>query len=164
MKFFVKLMIAAVVLAVLAPFTVLKGKDGKPLMSFSDLKMPDLAMPKVPDAVKDASLPKSGGKDVIYKWKDAKGVLHFSSKPPAAGIEYTSKGYDPNTNLIQSVEIEEEKPASTMTTEAPKIEKPSDLANVYSPDKIEKLMKDANNVQKLLNQRNQKLNAMMGDN
>ena len=162
MKFFVKLMIAAVVLAVLAPFTVLKGKDGKPLMSFRDLKMPNLALPEVPDAVKGAGL-KQDGKDVIYKWKDAKGVLHFSSKPPPTGIEYTSKGYDPNTNLIQSVEIEEEKPVEAFA-EAPNIEKPSDLVNVYSPDKIEKLMKDANNVQKLLNQRNQKLNAMMGDN
>jgi len=163
MKFFVKLMIAAVVLAVLLPFTFLKGKDGKPLMSFSDLKMPNLAMPEVPDALKDAQRQKAGGKDVIYKWKDAKGVLHFTSKPPPAGIEYTSKGYDPNTNLIQSVKIEEEKPIEPFA-DAPKIEKPSDLVNVYSPDKIEKLMKDAKNVQKLLNQRNQKLEAMMGNN
>lgn len=162
MKFFLKLMIAAVVLAVLAPFTVLKGKDGKPIMSFSDLKMPDLAMPKVPDAVQDASLPKAGGKDVIYQWKDAKGILHFSSTPPPKGTEYTSKGYDPDTNLIQSVKTEEEQPPQTITTEAPRLEKPSDLANVYSPDKVEKLIKDAKNVQKLLNDRNQKLDAMLG--
>ncbi len=163
MKFFVKLMITVVVLAVLLPFTFLKGKDGKPLMSLSDLKAPNLSMPKVPDALKSANpANKAGGKDIIYKWKDAKGVLHFSSTPPPAGIKYSAKGYDPDMNLIQSVKVEEEKPAPA--AEVPSLEKPSDLVGVYSPAKIKKLKQDALNVQKLLNDRNKKLEAIIGDN
>ncbi len=156
MKFFVKLLIAAVVLAVLLPFTILKGKDGRPLMSLDQLKAPDLSMPNMPEA-------SSVGKreDIVYQWRDAKGELHFSSSPPPEGIEYTSKGYDPNTNLIQSIEVKHEEPETAVIAE-PQIKNPSDIGNPYSPDKIQKLMDDAHNVQKLLNDRMKQQEAMIG--
>ena len=161
MKLFVKVMIAAVVLAVLLPFTVLKGKDGRPLMSFKDLKAPDLAMPKVPDAI-DISVVKPTGKreDVIYQWRDAKGELHFTSSPPPPGIEYTAKGYDPNTNLIQSVEVQQE-PEQEAAPE-PTIKSPADIGNPYSPAKIEKLFDDAQKVQQLINDRVKQQEAILG--
>jgi hypothetical protein len=167
MKLFVKLIFAALFLAVLLPFTLLKGKDGRPLMSVSDLKMPDISLPKV---VSDAKLPKlpgadSSNQDLVYQWRDADGNLNFTSQPPPEGIEYTVKGYDPRTNLIQSVQLEEEPKASESDSEqndeAP-VKGTSDIGNPYSPDKIEKLFNDAKNVEKLLNDRMKQQEAMIG--
>lgn len=162
MKLFTKLLIAALVLAVLLPFTILKGKDGRPLMSWKDLKAPDLDLPEVPDGLK---LPNAGAtgkrQDIIYKWRDAKGELHFTSSPPPKGIEYEAKGYDPNANLIQSIEIKHEE-AVAPVAEQPQQNESKGIGNPYSPEKIEKLFKDAENVQKLLDDRMKQQEAMFG--
>ncbi len=162
MKLFGKLLIAALVLSVLLPFTILKGKDGRPLMSFSDIKTPSLSLPSLPDITTKAE-PKSasGGEDIIYKWKDKKGVLHFSSSPPPEGIEFTSKGYDPNANLIQSVKVITEQPTEQLRPQQNQPQKTSEIGNPYSPAKVEKLFKDAQNVEKLLNDRLKKQEALI---
>jgi len=127
MRFFVKIMITAVVLAVLLPFTFLKGKDGRPLMSLDKLKAPKLEMP---------DLPKASGKpkqDLIYRWTDAEGVTHFTNTPPPAGVEYTVKGYDPNTNLIQSVQPEKpEEPPQPKAVQAARKTAPEGLEDIGS--------------------------------
>ncbi len=165
MKLFGKLLITALVLAVLLPFTIIKGNDGKPLMSLSNIKAPEFSLPKIPDAIKtkdSGSSVSTSGKDIIYKWRDQKGELHFSSSPPPEGIEYSVKGYDPNTNLIQSVKIRTEE---TEQPGQPEIEtqtkKPLDIGNPYSPQKVEKLIEDAQNIEKLLNDRLKKQQALI---
>lgn len=161
MKLFVKVLITAVVLAVIMPFTIIKGSDGRPIMSLSKLKSPDLGLPEVPDSVELPGMSAGQSKeDVIYQWRDSDGMLHFTSEPPAEGIEYTAKGYDPNANLIQSVEVES--PQVSATVEEPAIKSPSDIGNPYSPEKVEKLFEDANNVQKLLEDRMKQQEAMIG--
>lgn len=158
MKLFAKLLITALVLAAILPFTVFKGPDGRPLMSFSDLKIPNFSTPEVPRSIQDAmpDLPqdKPGG-DVIYKWRDKNGILQFTSAPPPPGVEYTAKGYDPNVNLIQSVEIPAEEPEAQQAVEVGQ-KSNFDLKNPYSPKAIEKLFDDAENVQKLINDRMKK--------
>ena len=158
MKLFVKLLITALVLAVLLPFTILKDDSGRPLMSLRDLKMPDVSMPVQPDteAVKG-----EGIKDVIYQWRDDQGNLNFTSEPPAAGIEYTVKGYDPNLNLIQSVNTETAATEVRSETRTTSIDSPLKIGNPYSPEKINKLFDDAEKVQDLINQRMQQQEAIL---
>jgi hypothetical protein len=159
MRFFIKLMLAAVVVAVLLPFTLLKGKDGRPLMTLDRLKAMDLEMP---------SLPKMKGKskpDLIYRWTDAEGVIHFTNTPPPEGVRYTVKGYDPDTNLIQSVKpVRPEEPPATRAVQAPATRPKGGVAGVgnpYSVERVEKLMKDAENVQKLLEDRARRQEALI---
>lgn len=159
MKLLVKLMLAALVLAVLAPFTVLKDDDGKPLMSFSDLKMPELAVPGLQD-VEGAGDKLSGAVDqdtVIYQWTDAAGNLNFTNEAPPEGIEFTVRSYDPAANVIQAVKPEsgtlatmDEERGGKTTGEA---QADGKIGNPYSPQKIEKLFDDAKNVQQQLNER-----------
>ena len=165
MKLFVKLMITALVLAVALPFTVLKGKDGGPLMSIGDLKAPDLKMPSIPGAEQLPSMGSSDAKreDIIYQWRDEKGELHFTNTPPPAGIEYTAKGYDPNANLIQSIEVKHEVSEPAVTAES-QIEVPEKIGNPYSPAKIEKLFNDAQKVQKMLDERMKQQEAIFSQN
>jgi len=165
MKFMIKLMVVGLIIAVLLPFTVLKGKDGKPLMSFSDLKAPDIKVPEVdlPGAL-PASQPKDSmqGKDVVFQWRDAQGNLHFSSKPPRDGSEYSIKGYDPTQNLIQSVKPKVEAPkvdSVQIKTELP--ESKADVGSAYSPEKVKQLMDDAKNVEQLLQQRMKQQEALI---
>ena len=152
MKLFAKLMIAALFIALALPFTVMKDKHGNPLMSLKDLKMPDFSMPDMPD-LPDAG---SGRKDYFYRWYDADGNVQFTTEPPPEGVEYTVKGYDPDTNLIQAVTAPaEESPQEPAAEKARPGLDPGALDNPYSPENVKKLIDDAKNVQKILNQRYQ---------
>lgn len=161
MKLFAKLMIAVLLIGMMLPFTILKGPDGKTLMSFSDIALPDFSMPGMPNfsqALK-GSEPIPGdnsdlsGKDIFYQWYDAEGNVQFTSEPPAEGIEYTMKGFDPNANVIQAVKSPPEQNADEADTGEQSSAKSDDFGNPYSEDSIKKLLDDAKNVEKLINQR-----------
>lgn len=158
MKLFAKLLLTLLVLAGILPFTILKGPDGRPLMSFSDLKLPGVSAPEIPASIENAipDLPGiNSGEDVIYRWRDKDGILQFTNTPPPEGVEYTAKGYDPNTNLIQSVELPKEEPEQDDKVE-PGQKKNFELKSPYSPEAVEKLFDDAEKVQKLINDRYKK--------
>jgi hypothetical protein len=162
MKLFAKLLLAALVLALLLPFTILKDDQGKTMMSFSDFSLPD--MPSF-DSGSGSKLTSStrvlGGKDVFYKWYDAEGNLQFTTEPPDDGIEYTVKGYDPNTNVIQAVKLPEAETESAAIEPTPTGESASELPsmNAYDPESIKKLFEETRNIEKLLNQRYQNQNS-----
>ncbi|MCP4875655.1 MAG: DUF4124 domain-containing protein [Gammaproteobacteria bacterium] len=157
MKLFVKLMIAALFIALLLPFTILKNESGKTLMSFSDFSLPDFSVPDMPGFSDAKNLAPSvgnfDGQDIFYRWYDADGNVQFTSEPPAQGIEYTIKGYDPNANVIQAVKIPPKEVDSTETTPTKSKSDSEDIGNPYSEESIKKLFEDAENVEKLLNQR-----------
>ena len=161
MKLFAKFMIAALFIAMLLPFTILKGPDGRTLMSLSDINLPNFSLPKLPSLPKmpDASSIGSAddslrGKDIFYKWYDAQGNVQFTTEPPAEGIEYTVKGFDPDTNLIQAVEMPEPEPAPDESSpNEQKAGEPGVTGNPYSRESIDKLYEDAKNIEKVLQQR-----------
>ena len=153
MKLFVKLLLAALVIALLLPFTILKDDSGSTLMSFSDFNLPDFSLPDLPDAESlKPSVDGLGGKDIFYKWYDADGNVQFTTEPPPDGIEYTTKGYDPNTNVIQAVKPTEKK-AEAKTSSQKKINGTAETGNPYSKESIENLFEDAEDIQQQLNQR-----------
>ena len=162
MKLVIKFLIAILVIGILLPFTILKGKDGNPLLNFADLQSPDL--PKLPDSINSLGDESPGTSDTIYKWLDTEGNLQFSNNPPPEGVEYTSMDYDSNLNVIQAIEIKSDE--STVVLESEIKSKASsgveDIGNPYSPEKIEKLFEDANNIEKLLNRRLNNQEAVIG--
>ena len=163
MKLFAKLLLAALVLALLLPFTILKDDQGKTLMSFSDFSLPDMSLPDMPsfDGVSKLTPSSSdiGGKSIFYKWYDAEGSVQFTTEPPAEGIEYTVKGYDPNTNVIQAVKTPaaETMPNEPVSTGETAIALPE--MNPYDAESIIKLFDDTRNIEKLLNQRHENQNS-----
>ena len=158
-------MIAVLFIAMLLPFTILKDDSGNTLMSLSGISLPDLSMPdfSMPDLPKISGAKNSAtldgdlsGKDVFYKWYDSNGNIQFTSEPPPQGIEYTLKGFDPDTNVIQAVKAPPKESGSDEST--PVQNKSTDLeetGNPYSPDSIKKLFEDTKNIEKLLQQRSQ---------
>ena len=176
MKLFSKMLIAVLVIALLLPFTLLKGKDGSAMLNVMDLNFPSVSMPELsmPDFLSldlpglagrignsdDESLT---GKDVIYKWTDANGNLQFSNNRPPEGVVYTLKGYDPNLNVIQAVETPATRPEAVPEFESKKkITSAKDIGSPYSIEKIENLFEDANNIENLLNQRMEHQAAEIG--
>ena len=165
MKLFAKFLLAALVLGLLLPFTILKDDQGKTLMSFSDFSLPDMSLPDMPsfDGVSKLTPSSSdiGGKSIFYKWYDAEGKVQFTTQPPPDGIEYTVKGYDPNVNVIQSVKVPEAEPAGTGETTATSESTGAQpgLANTYDADAIKKMFEDTKNIEKLLNQRYENQNS-----
>lgn len=162
MKLLIKFMIAILVIGILLPFTFLKGKDGAPLLSFNDWKLPKMVgLSDMPDS--SAGIQDSEGNDVIFRWTDAEGNFQFSNTLPPAGIEYTEMAYDPNLNVIKAVEVVTEIPEEVVGNESQKkVTGAGDIGNPYSPEKIEKLFEDANNIENMLNQRLENQEALIG--
>jgi len=162
MNLFIKLLIAILVISLLLPFTFLKDKLGNPMLSVRDLNFPSFTLPELsmPDFL-SSGMPKlpggvkgSDGKDMIYQWTDADGNVQFSNSQPPEGVVYTLKGYDPNLNVIQAVETQAAGSEEVSGSESKKkITSAKDIGSPYSVERIEKLFEDANNIEKLLNQR-----------
>ena len=104
---------------------------------------------------------------VIYQWKDSSGSIQFTNIPPPEGVEYSVKGYNPNANVIQSVKLPEAEAGAALEQENKQVEEqpslPENLTSVYSPEKVNKLIDDAKNVENLLNDRLKQQNAIIGD-
>ena len=163
MKLFPKLLLAALVIALLLPFTILKNDQGNTLMSFSSISLPDFSMPDLSGVSSGKSSTSSGGGTVkFYKWYDAEGSVQFTTEPPPDGIEYTVKGFDPNANVIQSVKLPE---AETEEMEAPGASEAGGtepgLAIPYDADTIKKLFEDTENIEKLLSERMKNQNSQL---
>jgi hypothetical protein len=41
-----------------------------------------------------------GGSRLVYRWRDAKGVVQFTDQPPPEGVAYVPVHVDPNTNVL----------------------------------------------------------------
>lgn len=176
MKLFVKLIIVFLFLAMMAPFTILKGPDGNTLMSFSDIGMPDLSfdVPDIPDLsfgsgtatlqagdVNPEADTDLRGKDVFYQWYDSAGNVQFTTVPPEEGIPYTIKGYDPDANVIQAVKLPEKKEPETSAPAKNELDKEGGIGNPYEQESIQKLIEDTKNVEKMLKQRFQEQDALL---
>jgi hypothetical protein len=161
MKLFVKLMLALLVLAALLPFTLLKNDRGTTLMSLSDISLPDFEIPDfsrvTPSETLVPSLPEPSGMDVFYQWYDGEGNLHFTSEPPPEGVDYSIREFDPNANVIPSVELPAEDNATAASAVPPaKTGEPDaeqEAPNPYDKESIQKLFEDAKNIEQLFQQK-----------
>jgi hypothetical protein len=124
------------------------GKD-KPLMNMSN-------------AVTDQDVK-------LYKWVDEKGVTHFSDSDPM-NVQAEEQHLKPDTNLMKAVRPQGEEEAegsggSVISLGGDKDKKDGEptLGNPYSPEAVQKLVKDAQNVAKMMEQRNQELDKIQGN-
>lgn len=176
----IKLCIFVLVLGLAAPFFI-KGPNGQPIFSLQDFK-PDLAeegrkakalMEEAKQQVNagGAKLKASLGQDedsnapavsrTLYKWQDENGTWHYSQTPPAGQVSETLT-VSTNTNIIQAQALPEPEPVEQTAQQKNKaIDLPSlPSPMTISPNKTQQLIEDARNVQQLMNQRGQQLDAI----
>jgi hypothetical protein len=123
--------------------------------------MPDMSSGKqlLPD------IDGQGGQDIVYRWNDSEGNIHFTTEPPADGIEYTVKGYDSGANVIQAVRLPDGVapvvPIAADTSADSGQNSAPDLVKTYDKDSIHKLFDDSKNIQQVLKQRLDKQNSVI---
>ncbi len=116
MKLFIKLMLFIVVVALAAPF-IIKGPNGRPLMSLDRLHTPNVKLPDFGKAaeVLKADLGASGNTPAkvasVFKWQDEKGVWHFSDNEEE-GHGARKITMDPNANVVHFSATEHSQPQS----------------------------------------------------
>ena len=147
MKLMIKLMVLALIGAVVAPMLI-KGPDGRPLMSWQDF----FSSPSKPSGTGVSS---SSGLTTVYKWQDDEGNWHFSDRPVVESSEKLT--YNPNANIIQSLAKKEEPQKVKVTPfESTPDQKGPSLTTVPM-DQVPELMDQAKQYQSLIDQRNEAL-------
>jgi hypothetical protein len=158
MRKIVRILLLLLLFATIFPF-VYPWKDGKPLLSWSQLKMPTLASVKLPEMPDISLLGKEETRAPhqpvkVYRWLGEDGGVQFSNEPPAAGVAYAVVEVNPDANLIQTPAKESTsvatKPAEQETGETTR-SFPSPLT--VSPGQALQLIEDAHKVQQLSSDR-----------
>lgn len=148
-----------------AGFFFIKKPDGTPWLSLNDLipskeSISDTLGQVVPDQVVGGD----GGKVSVYRWKDKEGNWQFSDTPPDnLVVEQILVSTDLNRDLAPAeLELEDEPEAKPKSGKAVLIgDGPSLSPTTISPDKIGKLIDDANNVQNLMNDRQKQIDSAL---
>jgi hypothetical protein len=90
-------------------------------------------------------LPK--GKEKVYKW-EKDGVIVYSSEPPPEAQNSELIEVDPNTNIVQATEV------PNADTGEQSVQTPGmPDGPVYSPDQIRKIVDDAKEVRRMMDER-----------
>ncbi len=96
-----------------------------------------------------------GGEKVqVYKWRDANGVMQFSSTPPT-GRQAEHVTLDTNTNLMQAVKVKEK------TEPKPEQQAQAAMPKPYSVKGMKKVMDDARGVEEMLQKRHAEQQKML---
>lgn len=150
---------------------VLKRPDGQPWLDYRSF-IPDFRAMKSQvensvtelshDAAKLAGDDKAG-EVKVYKWKGEDGSWKFSDAPPpshnADAAQAEEVWINPDQNLVQGLVITEKEEAKPEPQQAPTLPVPMTL----SPDKVKKLMDDANNIQQLVDDRQKALEQQLSN-
>lgn len=86
----------------------------------------------------------------LYKWRDDKGIMHYTSEKPTGEIKsLESIKLSNNTNIIPSdnndtKQVNDKKSTQLLSTELP--------ANLYSPEGIKQLFDKAKDIQNLMDE------------
>ena len=92
----------------------------------------------------------------IYQWVDEHGIKHFGSAPPP-NVAAEVRHLKPDQNVIQAVKVPDREEVVDEPAQEDEI-----LKNPYNPETVKKLINDAKNVQKLLDQRFENQKELMG--
>lgn len=123
--------------------------------SMPKFKVPDVSMP-------DVKLPEFGGGDegeiaTVYKWVDENGVINYSQTKPEGVADLDTMEVDPNTNLVQGEPIPEPEPEAKPKEEKSATAALPDMNLLPTPDRVQKVMQDAQNIQSQMNDRTRQL-------
>lgn len=152
---------------------VLKKPDGTPWLSTSDL-MPDTknlsadAMSLLNAAKKQTTTDSTAtaantmsSNSGVYRWKDEHGQWQFSDTPPAhIQAEMMQVTGDLNKDIAEKYTPPEKQEEASIDAPATATES-SVLPTSLSPEKVSKLIKDANNIQQLMDDRGSQIESQL---
>lgn len=162
MKIFIKLLVLLLMLACAAPFFI-KGPDGQSLMNVNEIKFPKLSMPSF-DGLKnqlrvfnnEQHIALDANRDglQVYKWRDEKGVVHYSDRAFAGKTSKLSRIEDitilPANSKSNSLNRQARLDGNGFQGPSP---------TTISLGQMPKLIKDAKQIEQLLKDRKQRQDA-----
>ena len=166
-------MIIMVMLIAVASLFVLKRPDGQPWLSMdtvlnkvegdtqSLLNESKRQLDKAVDYAKQATSgedSKAPSQPTIYKWQDAQGNWIYSDKPNPKGNSRTHH-LDPSKVTIMDAED-----TSILYQKEQSAQQEALKANAMNPQDVKALIKDTKNIQKLMDDRQKQLDAVMESN
>ena len=117
--------------------------------------IPDFNIPRLTDSLSTKFKLKNEERPAetkyLYKWRDAKGVIHYTSEKPSEDVDHETIRLSNDTNVVPAVsesEITGKKPVQQQPPKLPSTELPT---NVYSPEGIEHIFNQAKDIQNLVN-------------
>ena len=178
MKLFVYLISFVLTLALIGLF-VIKKPDGQAWLTIDDLLPEPLLLEQEIESIADklevtyenisSSLNSHTEKEAevkVYRWKDNNGNWSYSDKPRASA-ESEEIFIDPNDVVVlpafKASSNDSSMLNSSKVNSSRKDEKTSPLPLTTPPTKVLDLYKDANNVQKLMNERQQNISKAIKD-
>ncbi|MCG7536977.1 DUF4124 domain-containing protein [Pseudoalteromonas sp. OOF1S-7] len=169
MKYVSYLLIMVMLIGVASLF-VLKRPDGRTWLSLDDilgkaqtqaqqiLDESKQQLDKAVDIVNSSDQPTPQQKpSKIYKWQDTQGNWHYSDRPNARG-QSEEMTLDPSKITIMAAENTDILRQLKEQQDAGRI--PKDLPANMSPTDIKKLVQDAQNIEKLMQERSKKLEEL----
>jgi len=87
----------------------------------------------------------------LYKWRDAKGVIHYTSEKPHEDVNNLETiKLSNNTNIVPSA-LENDTETQSKSTQHAQLPSTNLPANIYSPEGIKHLFEQAKSIQNLMN-------------
>ena len=169
MKGYYKFMITLLFAGVFGLFFV-KGPNGKPILDFRDMRISINSIKttiqgwsnSVSNSVSGSVSELTGGEveivepTKVYRWQDADGNWQYSDTPPA-GVASEAVEVKTNGNVVQSTPPRPVN-AEESTEQGPQIGVPLPLT--IAPGEVNQLIKDAKQVQELMNERSKTLESV----
>ena len=151
LRFLFKIMIIVLIASGFTYYASYLMTGKMPDIAIDKPALPDINLSKLTDTVsnKFKSIKKREPvKDIsLYKWRDAKGIIHYVSEKPSDEINYEEIILSNDTNLVPAVS-ENEVTHEKSTRELPK---PALPTNIYSPEGIKHLFDQAHDIQNQVN-------------
>jgi hypothetical protein len=157
-KLYYRFLLTIIVLACAMPF-VMRGRDGRPLMALSDLKMPALHVPgkdsmeRLVGTVRDNTpLQDNGAVVTVFRWQDDQGIWHFSDDAnPDGQSEIIDVRIDHRVSQVNTSTANENQPVKQAGVELDTLLQPGAIPLLNAG----KTLEQARNVESLLQQRYQ---------
>lgn len=166
MRKFTRTLLMLLLFAAIFPF-LYPWKDGKPLLSWSQLSLPQLPQETMPTSTPSPSPDEEDTRErkrepnrgvMIYRWRGSDGEVQFGSTPPPKGVAFESVEVLPDANLIQS---------TTAVAPADSADEPSPATSplptplTVSPEQLKQLFEDAHRLQQFSTERLQQQQELL---
>ena len=126
-----------------------------PNLAIQKPSMPDLNLSKISESATELfNLNEKDSSDTkyLYKWRDAKGIIHYTSEKPAVNITVETIKLSSETNIVPAVSTTDTNQNTSQIQLPQGVDDDKSNAILYSPQGIEQLFDQANDVQNLINE------------
>lgn len=154
-KFVLKTLLISAILIGIGLYVNYLLTGNTPSLVIQKPSMPNLNLSKISESATDLfdlSGEELSDTKYLYKWRDTKGIIHYTSEKPAADIKVETIKLSNATNIVPAVSTANTNQNVPQKQLPETVNSDESNANIYSPQGIEQLFDQANDVKNLMNE------------